>query len=148
MPIMATRGRNDARSAAWLLANTALNCIDEPDGALEQKVELNNVYRLLEAYRVNAFLGLERGATMPNTQSLAEALTLLPVERHLKEVQLILEKARVTVFAAQSKDEAIKSLEEGLRGIVYPEEYEKPYENDRAKATRFFKEIINQLYLA
>ena len=53
MPIMAAQGQNDARGTARLLAIAARDCVSNPTVATEQTVVLNNVYRLLEAYRRN-----------------------------------------------------------------------------------------------
>ena len=147
MPIMAAQSRSDARSAARLLASTARDCINEPEAAPERETALNNVYRLLEAYRVNTFFGLEP-PTKRYPEGAAETLTLMPpVEQHLREVRDALEQARAVAFADQSKDHAIEAIANVLRAVTYPQEFKQPSEIDRNNATRFFEEMLDHLKL-
>jgi hypothetical protein len=147
MPIMAASGRNDARSAAWLLASSALECLRNPASAPEQEVALNNVYRLLEALRANALLSSEfRGKPFPPRS--ANIISLLPaVEEHVGDVRAALESAIETAFENESRDEAIEAVENALKGIAYPEKFGNPAPNEIAKASRFFDEVIQKLHL-
>jgi hypothetical protein len=150
MPIMAAHQRSDARGAARLLAGMALECINNPKVASDQEVALNNVYRLLESYRSDAFFGLEP-LTQQRPQPSSEKLTLvLPMERHVKEVKEALERARAAAFSGQSKDRAIASIEKVLRAVAYPKLKirPKPSVNDRKQAALFFKKFIEQLQLS
>jgi hypothetical protein len=145
MPIMAAQGRSDARGAARLLASLALNCIDNPKVARDQQVALNNVYRLLESYRGNVFFGLEPPREQPK-QSASQKLTLrTPIERHVKEVRDALEEARRIVFAEDTKDVAIETIEKVLRSVAYPKKQATFSAADRQKATAFFKEVVERL---
>lgn len=141
---MAAQGRNDARTAARLLADSAKDCLDHPATAPTHVVVLNNVFRLLEAYRVNTFFGVE---PVVGNHS-AEPLSLIPpLELHVKEVREVLERAIATAFAGQSKDQAIAQIGEVLKRVAYPE-FGAPTDADKAKATRFFSEISQNLQTA
>lgn len=142
---MAVHERNDARGAARLLASNALDCIRHPANALERAVALNNVYRMLEAYRVNAFFGLQPPKHQCPAGSQGKLSLMPPAQRHTKEVRLALEQSVTIVFGDTPKDEAIKTLEEVLRGIAYPEDFDTPSEEDRLKATHFFDEVLAHL---
>jgi hypothetical protein len=113
--------------------------------ATSREVVLNNVFRLLEAYRVNAFFGLEtRAKPFPGRPT--EVISLLPrAERHVKEVKIALAEAMAVAFPGQPKDEAISVLERVLRGITYPNEFDKPSDDDRIKAGSFFDEVVTRL---
>ena len=142
MTIMATQGRNDARSTTMLLASTASECIDDPTKALAHEDTLNNVYRLLEAYRVNKFFGLE---PVPSYHHAVESLSSVPQpEQHVGEIREILECAMATVFSNEPKDEAISSITGVLKQVAYPE-FGVPSDADKTKATRFFLEVVQGL---
>lgn len=145
MPIMASHEQNDARGVAHLLASTAVDCIRNPQIAPDSEVVLNNVYRLLEAYRVNALFGLE-SSDKHDPQDATETLTLLPpVERHIKEVRVALRYAITTVFEGRSKDQAILAVEDVLRRVTYPQPDQQPTKEERAKATHFFEQLLQHL---
>jgi hypothetical protein len=145
MPIMASQGRSDARGTAQLLASMALDCIANPAVARDREVALNNVYRLLESYRVNRFFG----ADLPRQgiQNEAQKLSLKrPVERHVKEVREALEHARKTAFGDASKDDAVQKLESVLRSVAYPDvEEDRATPEDQQKATHFFRALADYL---
>lgn len=142
---MAAQGRNDARTAARLLASTAKECLDDPASAPANAVVLNNVYRLLEAYRGNAFFGLEPAASY---YPAAETLSLVPpLEQYVSVVRDVLEQAVVTTFAGQPKDEAIAVIENVLKRIAYPE-FGAPSDAEKKKVKRFFSEVVQHLQLA
>jgi hypothetical protein len=144
MPIMSAHGQNDARGTARVLALTARDCIRDPAKASVQKVTLNNVYRLLENYRVNAFFGLQPTRHLPPRKT--ETISLLPrAGRNVKDVRVALERAVDSVFAGQTKAEAILAVETVLRGIANPEKFEVPSDEDLAKAGRFFDRVLENL---
>lgn len=144
MPIMAVQGRNDARVAVRLLANTAKDCLSDPKRAPEHAVMLNNVYRLLEAYRVNVFFGLEQATDYRHA---GETLSLTPAfEQHVGDVRDVLERAMETTFCGQTKDEAIAEIANVLKQVVYPE-FGAPSDTDKLKAEQFFSEVVQQLQL-
>lgn len=116
MPIMAAHGRSDARGTARLLANMALESINNPKQGEPQEVALNNMYRLLQSFRKDTFFGREAPADVP--RSSAEKLTLRPpMERNVRDVKQALEEAVTVAFAGQSKDAAIEVVENVLRWI-------------------------------
>jgi len=141
---MAAHERGDARGAARLLALMALDCIDNPEMAAEQEVALNNVYRLLESYRSNVFFGLDTPRQPFGRISDKLALTP-PKERHVRDVREAIERARLAVFAKQSKERAIESVERVLRSIAYPERKVRSSPADKKKAALFFKTLLEQL---
>jgi hypothetical protein len=143
MPIMSAHGQNDARGTARLLALAARDCIRNPQRT--QEVMLNNLYRLLEAYRVTAFFGLEPSPG-PYSARTAEAISLLPrAEHNVKDVKLAIEAAQAAAFPGQSKDQAVEAITRVLRGIAYPNEFVKPSAEELTKADSFFEEVITRL---
>lgn len=146
MPIMSAQQKNDARGTARLLALAARDSIRNPQTIPNtREVVLNNVYRLLEAYRVTAFFGLEP-SPRPYSASAAEAISLLPrAERNVKDVKVAMDAAHAIAFPGQSKDEAIEAVARVLRGITYPENIAKPSDEELAKAATFFDEVVAHL---
>jgi hypothetical protein len=143
MPIMAAHERSDARGAARLLAHMALECIDNPKAAVNQEVALNNVYRLLESYRSNAFFGID--APRQPFRRFSDKLALTPPrERHVRDVREAIERARLEVFSDQPKDQAIESVERVLRALAYPQK-ERFSADDKKRASRFFKALLEWL---
>ena len=152
MPIMAAHTRSDARGTARLLATMALASIGNPTAKMDsriaaaesQEVALNNMYRLLQAFRKDAFFGQE----MPrqSRQSAAEKLTLRPrVERNVRQVREALAQAAAIAFAGQSNDEAIEAVERVLRWIAYPRTNSPPSDTDRTRTISFFRELVDRL---
>jgi hypothetical protein len=146
MPIMSAQQKNDARGTARLLALAASDSIRGPrpiPGTRE--VVLNNVYRLLEAYRVTAFFGLEP-SPRPYSARATEAISLLPrAERHVNDVQVAMEKTQAVAFPGRSKDQAIDAIVRVLRGITYPGRFDRPSDEDLANASAFFDEVVTRL---
>lgn len=148
MPIMAAHGQNDARVAARLLANTAMDCLRHPEGASQWQVALNNVYRLLESFRSNPFFGQE--APLPHTTHEApETLALVPpAERHARDVRVAIERALEQAFPDEPRDQAIREVEKVLQGVAYPQKFEGPTQNDLERATHFFEALLRNLKFA
>src|SRR4051812_3161648 len=59
MPLMAMSDWSDERSTTLLMAEEALACVKDTSKVSASKTVLNNMYRLLEAFRSNAFFGFE-----------------------------------------------------------------------------------------
>ena len=99
MPIMSAQQKNDARGTARLLARAASDSIRNPRPApATREVLLNNVFRLLEAYRATAFFGSEP-SPRPYSARVTEAISLLPrAERHVRDVKVAMEKAKLRHF--------------------------------------------------
>ncbi|MYB77466.1 MAG: hypothetical protein F4X83_10305 [Chloroflexi bacterium] len=128
-----------------MLMTTARDCLDNPATAPDHAVALNNVFRLLELYRVNSFFGFH-SATTPMPE--AETLTLTPtIEQHVQEVREVLEGSVAIAFEGQSKEEAISIVEEVLRKITYPDKGEVAAA-DRELTLKFFVEAAEKLRLS
>jgi hypothetical protein len=146
MPVTSVHEQNDARGVVRLLATAAKGFIGDEAMALNKEVALNNVYRLLEAYRAHAFFGLESPID-PLAPDTAETLTLLPpVERHVADVREALDHAFKATFDDQPAGDALVLIENVLRATAYPQEHEQPSMEDRGKAKRFFEELIENLH--
>lgn len=142
---MAAHGRNDARIAARSLASTAKDCLGDPASGPAHAVALNNVFRLLEAYRVNSFFGLEPATSHAHA---GESLLLIPpLEENVGEVRNVLDGAVATAFAGQSSDEAIAIIEGVLKLVAYPE-LGAPPDEEKTKTTHFFSEVVRRLQFA
>jgi hypothetical protein len=145
MPIMAVHEQNDARGAVWLLAKAAKDFIGNAPVALDREIALNNVYRLLEAYKAYAFFGLEAPAAQYPADT-PETLTLLPpVERHVQDVRDALEYALSATFGEQPLEQSLELVENVLRAVAYPNDHQEPSREDRRKAKQFFEELIVNL---
>jgi hypothetical protein len=143
MPILSTQGESDARVAAWLLATTAVDCLQNPALASTSEVALNNVYHLLEAARLNPFFGFEpkRGVA-----ERAEGVFLAPArERHVGEVRSALEAAIADHFGGRPREEALAALETVLRQVTYPTQFGQATEADRVQARQFFDAVRRRL---
>jgi hypothetical protein len=143
---MSAQQKNDARGTARLLALAARDSIRNPrDVPATRELLLNNVYRLLEEYRVTAFFGSE-SSLRPYSVRATEAISLLPrAERHVKDVRAAMESAQATAFPGQPKDQAIEAVVRVLRGITYPERFGSPSDEDLARASTFFDEVVSCL---
>ena len=141
MPIMAMHEQNDARGSARLLANAAKRGIENPRIAPRQKIALNNLFRLLEAYRSHRFFGFDYE---PRAEWGSEALTLLPpMERHVAELRDALDRAFADSYSGIPREEAIKAVEELLRAT----RVKKPIDpRDRQRASNFITAFISNLY--
>jgi len=143
---MATRGWDDARATARLLVRTTLECLRDINKAPDAAASLNNVYRLLEAYRVNPFFGyIQRD--VPEGKPDQDAVRTSIRDRHLSEVRTALEEAVNAVFQGESKDAAVQAVENVLRQITYPQ-HGAPSTAERERVTRFFQEVSQRLTYA
>ena len=147
MPIIAANEQNDARGTARLLARAVSQYIKNPHIGADHRTALNNAFRLLEAYRTNAFFGYEP-PLQENSQETTEALTLLPpIERHVSDVRTALEKAISEVFADAPEEQAIDTIENVLRAIVNPKKFRSPSPELRMKTATVFERLCQQLQL-
>lgn len=140
MPIMAADDQNDARGSARILAATVRKGIEDEYAPSKHKSAFNNLYRLLEAYRAHRFVGFEY---QPRSARGPEALTLLPPpERNVVELRLALDRTLDDVF--NDRANGIKSIENVLRSIAYPEKMASET-IDRTSALVFLKKFIENL---
>lgn len=143
MPIMAANERNDARTRAWLLAATAKEFLSGSEDDPDRKVVLNNVYRLLEAFKSNPFFGLEPPRHDYGQRGRADIPLQPRVGQGIGELRIALKKAMATAFEGQSEEGAITTLESTLRTATHSPEKLSP--NDREKALLFLDSLIKNL---
>ena len=145
MPIMAANAQSDARGAAWLLASTVQRCIDDPDTAPGSQDALNNVYRLLEAFRKNIFFGSRPLGAQHSAPRDFEMLTMAPSsERHMWEIRDAIESALSSTFQSASTDDAVERVETVLRAVAAPQRYQVSDE-EKSNAKLFFSQLLNTL---
>jgi hypothetical protein len=142
MPIMAAQGRNDARVAARMLAAAAIRCLEAPGSVPSQKTVLNNVYRLLESYRVNSFFGV---TSAPDYSTGSTAFSHPPLERNVGAVRNVLRDAVASAYAGRSNDDAIIEIENVIKSIAFPGQAASPSDADRARTVQFFSEVVQRL---
>lgn len=141
MPIAAVQEYNDVRSSARLLARAATESLSS-DRAFERKVEMNNVYRLLEGYRAHAFSGLD-GQDDGNADEV-EVVTLLPApERHFGDVRAALGLALRESFGDVA--DAIERVEAVIRAASYPEKALSVSPEDKKRTIHFFTSVLSHL---
>ena len=142
MPIMAAHDQNDARGSARVLATTAKRCIDSELAPSRYVGVINNLYRLLEAYRTHRFTGYEYE---PRSERGPEALTLMPnADRHVLDLRAALEHALGEVYRDEHPDRAVESIEGVLRSLVLPGSTSD--HGDRQRASAFLASFIHNLY--
>jgi hypothetical protein len=145
MPIMAAHDERDARGPARLIAVTAKQCIEEAKATSTEVPALNNVFRLLEAYRSHRFVGYD---FEPRSSRGPEALTLLPSsDRHVLELRDAIGEAIEAVYGSGDTDAAIRSIEGVLRSVAYPAK-QTSVKEERDRASRFLGVFIEHLYPA
>ncbi len=148
MPIMAANGQSDARGAAWLLASTAKNCMEDPSRGPTHEIALNNAFRLLESFRSNVFFALER-KPYGRTSLGSEALTLsVPSQSHLSDVSSAIKRSIIAAFGSIDADSAINAVEDTLRRVADPDHFGRPEGDMLEKSTKFFQELQNNLEAA
>lgn len=147
MPIMAAQDQNDARGTVRLLATAAKDFLGDSAIALDRDVTLNNVYRLLEAYRTHPFFGLE--VPLKSTDDTPEALTLMPPpERHVDDVHDALQDALGASFKNSTPHESLDLIERVLKALAGVKDAGQPSNEDREKTRDFFDKLINSLHFA
>jgi len=144
MPIMSATAQNDVRGTAWLLASATKQCLKDPATGNERFGTLNNVYRLLEAFRTNRLFALGRSGADYPTRSADLYLASSSNDVHVIDIKEAMQTALATSFGATAKDEAIERLEGVLRSVLDPSQYQSSAE-DRQKADLFFTEMMNLL---
>jgi hypothetical protein len=123
----------------------ALASINNPNVGEPQEVALNNMYRLLQSFRKDAFFGQEI-LSGSQSQSAPDRLALRPpVERNVREVREALDQATKVAFGGQSRDQAIETVESVLRAIAYPAASELPSPDVRARVISFFRTLVERL---
>lgn len=107
-------------SLAKRFASLATSYMNDPIAAQNPvaRVPLENLFRILEMYRYDAFEDEERNGVL----ALEGFDSPLPIMRAKKSswhapIQDALENARQAVFPAETKDEVVQRLEDGLRQL-------------------------------
>lgn len=142
MAIMAASEWSDDRSTTLLMAQKALECLQDPKKVPAAATLLNNVYRLLEAFKGNPFFGYvpEEPVETPDLDWATVAM-----EPHVADVRYAIEEALKAVFSGQPMEAAIGTVENVLRGMVAPEKFPAPKKADRERAAEFFSALSQRL---
>jgi hypothetical protein len=127
------------------MAQQTLDCLDDETKVASATVVLNNVYRLLEAFRGNPFFGY-----VPDEPSEAPELEWASVamEPHVADVRYAIEEALKAVFTGQAHENAIEAVEGVLRALVAPKRHPAPQAAEKERAVRFFSELSQRLAFA
>jgi hypothetical protein len=144
MPILATESRDDARGSARILALKASACLANRDSGASKEVVLNNVYRLLEAYKNDVFF--EAGAA--NSESSLESSDFFSEysrETHLADVRGAITSALEAVFGTRSVAQIIGRVEDVLRSVAYPDEYPSKSTEELKTTENFFDKVAMNL---
>ena len=145
MPIMAASAQSDVRGAAWLLVSAAKDYIENPINVPPSRDELNNVFRLLEAFRKNVFFAPRPLLAKNNAPHGLAMLSIMPSShRHLSEIREAMEEALSSSFSSTPKDHAVEKIEGVLRAVAAPDKYQVS-EEDRNGARLFFNALLKQL---
>jgi hypothetical protein len=145
MPIMAASEWSDDRSTTLLMAEKVLECLQDQDKVQSAATVLNNVYRLLEAFKGNPFFGYvpEEPVESPDLDWASVA-----IEPHVPDVRYALEEALKAAFSGQQPETAIGVVENVLRALVAPDRFPVPKPAERERAVRFFSELSQRLAFA
>lgn len=140
MPIMSVVDRSDARASARVLAQTAKRCIGGELEGSTHRVELVNMYRLLNAYKAHGFGGYEYETRSPRGP---EALTLMPtMDRHVADLKVALDQAIQDSFGDRDLDGAIQEIDVVIRCVALSE---VPEVGLRDRTLRFLDSFIDRL---
>ncbi|MBR0794002.1 hypothetical protein JQ615_01220 [Bradyrhizobium jicamae] len=144
MPIMAAHDENDARGSARVLASNVRKSIENAGGPPRHVSALNNLYRLLEAYRSHRFIGFEYQPSSPRGP---EALTLLPpAERHVLDLRVALDRALEQAYQGLERDAALDQVEKVLRAVAYPQKGIALEAKEKNQVSEFLRFFIDNLY--
>lgn len=107
-------------SLAKRFAGLATSYMDDPTAAKnpDARVPLENLFRILEMYRYDAFEDEERSGVLA-LEGFDSPLPIVRVEQGSWHITILgaLEKARQAVFPVETKAVAIQQLEDGLRQL-------------------------------
>ena len=142
---MAASEWNDDRSTTLLMAQEALECLRGERKVASATVVLNNVYRLLEAFKGNPFFGYvpDEPVDAPDTEWASVGM-----EPHVADVRYAIEEALKVVFADQPHENAIEAVEDVLRALVTPNRRPAVQPAEKDRAVRFFSELSQRLAFA
>src|SRR6267143_4564823 len=145
MSIMAASEWSDDRSTTLLMAQQTLDCLRDETKVASAAVVLNNVYRLLEAFRGNPFFGYvpDEPADAPDLEWASVAM-----EPHVADVRYAIEEALKAVFRGQPHENAIEAVEGVLRALVAPKRHPALQAAEKERAVRFFSELSQRLAFA
>jgi len=107
-------------SLAKRFAGLATSYMDDPTAVKNQdaRVPLENLFRILEMYRYDAFEDEERSGVLA-LEGFDSPLQIVRAEQSSWHTTILgaLEKARQAAFPAESKDVVVRQLEDGLRQL-------------------------------
>ncbi|MBD8471557.1 hypothetical protein [Sphingomonas sp. CFBP 8765] len=142
MPVMAVADQNDARGSAQVLARTARKCIDGTLQASTHRIALNNIYRLLHAYRSHGFAGYSYAS---RTLRGPEALTLMPTpDRRVYLLADALERALSETYGNVPGGAVFDELDRVIL-VVAGNSKDELVDEQREKASRFLDRFAEHL---
>ncbi|HUB91920.1 MAG TPA: hypothetical protein VMA74_19520 [Dyella sp.] len=107
-------------SLAKRFAGLAMSYMDDPTTVKnpDAQVPLENLFRILEMYRYDAFEDEERSGVLA-LEGFGSPLPLMRAQKSSWHTQILdaLEKARQAAFPSETKDVAVQRLEDGLRQL-------------------------------
>jgi len=116
-------------SLAKRFAGLATSYMDDPAAAKnpDARIPLENLFRILEMYRYDAFEDEERSGVLA-LEGFDSPLPMMRSEQSSwhTTIQSALENARQAVFPAETKDTVIQQLEDGLRQLSREGHIEDP----------------------
>ena len=144
MSIISTYNTDKSGVLAKRYALLAAEFFDRPEQARTNgaRVPLENLFRILEMYRRNAFSDDRRQGVLAMV-SQNENYSIRPTETAWhSEIKTALEEAMANTFAGTSKEDAVLSLQCSLRWLAKPDNAQ-PGNVDSAK--RFFSRFSEAL---
>lgn len=120
MSITSRYEADHSSSLAKRFANLAMSYMDNPGAAKNPVagVPLENLFRILEMYRYDAFEDEERNGVLA-LEGFDSPMPAVLAEKTSWHTPILnaLEKARQATFPEEAKDEAVQQLEDGLRQL-------------------------------
>jgi hypothetical protein len=144
MSIISTYNTDKSGVLAKRYALLAAEFFDRPEQARTNgaRVPLENLFRILEMYRRNAFSDDRRQGVLAMV-SQNENYSVSPAETAWhSEIKTALEEAMANTFAETSKEDAVLSLQRSLRWLAKPDDVQ-PENVDSAKS--FFSRFSEAL---
>jgi hypothetical protein len=143
MPLMAAYEQNDARDSARLLAERTIEGLESEQHSASTGNSINNMYRLLQSYRLHGFYGYFEH-TRPDDDGSITSL-LVSSDKNVGDLGQALDSTFQTVFIGQDPGQAIDGMKGVLRMVAFPEAGERPDPTDVARTKRFFETLLDHL---
>jgi len=135
--------RNTSSLLCGLLASSAANLFTDPKQISADPVSLQNIYRLLEMYRFDAFIDVSPRGVLELGEAGEE------VEINESDGELLkhaLDTARNAAYPGIETQAVVSTLEKHISDLVqHPEVTAGRNSSETAKAKRFFEELARAL---